>query len=78
MTGLSSMIAGILSSPDALLLQPVIVTASLSVSYFKSALTDTVFGSLGSEEASSRELSIMSLTGLPANVSPQPFASALR
>ena len=54
-TGLPSMIAGIISSPDASSAQPVIVTASPLISYFKLGLTDTASGGLASEEATSGE-----------------------
>ena len=54
-TGLPSMIAGIISSPDAFLLQPVIVTVSPLISYFKLGLTDTASGGLASEAVSLRE-----------------------
>ena len=56
-TVLPSMIAGIISSPDASLAQPVIVTASPLISYFKLGLTDTASGGLVSEAVSSGERS---------------------
>ena len=51
-TGLPSIFAGIISSPDASSAQPVIVTASPLISYFKLGLTDTASGVLVSEAAS--------------------------
>ena len=45
-TGLPSMFAGIISSPDAFLSHSVIVTASPSISYFELGLTDTASGGL--------------------------------
>ena len=54
-TVLPSLIAGIISSPDASLAQPVIVTASPLISYFKLGLTDTASGGLVSEAVSSEE-----------------------
>ena len=47
-TGLPSIIAAIISSPDAFLSQPVIVTASPLISYFKLGLTDIASGGLAS------------------------------
>ena len=52
-TGFPSMFAGIISSPDAPVARPVIVTASPLISYFKLGLTDTASGGLASEAASS-------------------------
>ena len=46
---------GMISSPDAFLSQPVIVTASPWTSYFKLGLTDTASGGLVSVAASSGE-----------------------
>ena len=46
MTGFPSMTAGIISSPDASLAQPVIVTLSPLISYFKLGLIDTASGGL--------------------------------
>ena len=40
-TVLPSIVAGMISAPDAFLSQPVMVTALPSVSYLKGALTDT-------------------------------------
>ena len=57
LTGLPSMIAGIISSPDAFSSQPVTVTASPLTSYFKFGLTDTASGGLVSEAVSSGERS---------------------
>ena len=54
-TGFPSMIAGIISSPDASSAQLVIVTVSPSISYFKLGLTDTASGGLASEAVSLRE-----------------------
>ena len=54
-TGLPSMFAGIISSPDAFLSQPVIVTASPLIPYFKLGLTDTASGGLVPEAVSSGE-----------------------
>ena len=54
-TGLPSIFAGIISSPDASSAQPVIVTASPLISYFKLGLTDTASGGLASEAVSLRE-----------------------
>ena len=54
-TGLPSIMAGIISSSDAFLSQSVIVTVSPLISYFKLGLTDTASGGLASEEATSRE-----------------------
>ena len=51
------MFAGIISSPDAFLLQPVIVTVSPLISYFKLGLTGTASGGLVSEAVSSGERS---------------------
>ena len=51
-TGLPSIMAGIISSPDAFLSQPVIVTTSPSILYFKLGLPDTASGALVSEAAS--------------------------
>ena len=53
-TGFPSIMAGIISSPDAFLSQPVIVTASPSITYFKLGFsTDTASVGLVSEAASS-------------------------
>ena len=54
-TVLPSMFAGIISSPDAFLSQPVIVTASPLIPYFKLGLTDTASGGLVPEAVSSGE-----------------------
>ena len=40
-TGFPSMVAGIINAPNAFLSQPVMVTTSSPVSYFKWGLTDT-------------------------------------
>ena len=54
-TGLPSMTDGMISSPDTLVLQRVIVTTSLSITYFKLGFsTDTASVGLVSEAASSR------------------------
>ena len=46
-TGLPSMTDGMISSPDTLVLQRVIVTTSLSITYFKLGFsTDTASGGL--------------------------------
>ena len=51
-TGLPSMTDGMISSPDALVLQRVIVTISLSITYFKLGFsTDTASVGLVSESA---------------------------
>ena len=51
-TGLPSIMAGIISSPDAFLSQPVIVTVSPSITYFKLGFsTDTASVGLVSESA---------------------------
>ena len=53
-TGLPSMTDGMISSPDTLVLQRVIVTASPSITYFKLGFsTDTASVGLVSEAASS-------------------------
>ena len=54
-TDFPSIFIGITSSPDASSAQRVIVTASPSILYFKLGLTDTAFGGLDSEAASSGE-----------------------
>ena len=54
-TGLPSIFAGIISSPDAFSSQPVTVTASPLTSYFKFGLTDTASGGLVSGAVSSEE-----------------------
>ncbi len=51
-TGLPSIMVAIISSPDAFLSEPVIVTTSPSILYFKLGLTDTASGGLVSEAAS--------------------------
>ena len=56
-TGFPSIFAAIISSPDASSAQPVIVTASPLISYFKLGLTDTASGGLVSEAVSSEESS---------------------
>ena len=56
-TGFPSIFAAIISSPDASSAQPVIVTASPSILYFKLGLTDTASGDLVSEAASLGERS---------------------
>ena len=53
--GFPSIFAAIISSPDASSAQPVIVTASPLISYFKLGLTDTASGGLASEAVSLRE-----------------------
>ena len=52
-----SIFAGIISSPDAFSSQPVTVTTSPSILYFKLGLTGTASGGLVSEAASSGERS---------------------
>ena len=56
-TGFPSIMADIISSPDAFLSQPLIVTVSPSITYFKLGLTDTASGGLVSEAVSSGERS---------------------
>ena len=46
-------VAGMIRCPDAFLSQPVIVTVSPLITYFKLGLTDTASGGLASEAASS-------------------------
>ena len=50
-TDFPSIISGITSSPDASSAQPVIVTTSPSITYFKLGLIDTDFGGLASVAA---------------------------
>ena len=65
------MIAGIISSPDAFLSQPVIVTASPLILYFKLGFsTDTASVGLVSEAASEAAFSGESLEGATLLFSP--------
>ena len=48
MTGLPSIVEGMVNAPDAFLSQPVIVTESLVILYFKWGLTDTASAGLTS------------------------------
>ena len=52
-TDLPSMVAGMISAPDAFSLQPVMVTASPLISYFKLGLTGTASAGLVSAAGSS-------------------------
>ena len=54
-TGFPLIVAGMIKWPDAFLSQPVIVTVSPMITYFKLGLTDTASDGLGSVAASSGE-----------------------
>ena len=71
------MAAGMISAPDAFLSQPVIVTASPSVSYFKWGLTDTASVGLVSATGSSGLTSCcFSSTGLTSSLGGVGFSLA--
>ena len=54
-TGFPLIVAGMIKWPDAFLSQPVIVTVSPMITYFKLGLTDITSGGLASEAVSSGE-----------------------
>ena len=63
MTGFPSMVVGIINAPNAFLSQPVMVTASSSVSYFKWGLTDTASARIVSATGSSGLTSSLGAVG---------------
>ena len=72
-TDLPSIVEGMINAPDAFLSQPVIVTASSLVSYFKLGLTDTVSAGLVSATGSSGLTSCcFSSTGLTSATGSSP------
>ena len=74
-TGLPSMVSGMVNAPDAFLSQPVMVTASPSVSYFKWGLTDTASAGLVSATGSSGLTSCcFSSTGLTSSLGAVGFS----
>jgi len=80
-TDLPSIVVGMVNAPDDFLLQPVMMTPLSFTSYFKLELTgaSAFVGFFGEDFAiASSFVSLISLTGRPPQVSPQPFASGLR